>query len=399
MAKSPEPPLVAHVIHRLDVGGMENGLVNLINRIPQERYRHAVVCLTEHAEFRDRIRRENVPLFALHKREGNDLRLHFRLWRVLRDLKPTLVHTRNLAAIEGVLSAALAGAPYRVHGEHGRDVQDMDGTSLKYRLLRQALSPFVHRFIPLSNELETYLENRVGISPRKITRICNGVDTDKFRPARGGRSPLPLKGFAEPDSVVIGTVGRMKEVKNPLLLARAFIRLGELLPEHEHRMRLVMVGDGPLKSQIEEIVKSSGIESVVWLPGSRDDIPELLRGMDVFVLPSLVEGISNTILESMASGIPVVATEVGGNSELVDDGVTGALVPPDDLESMARAIADYVRDADCRRSQGRAGRLKTERDFSMERMVEAYLGVYDEVLYKFKPGQKEPSSRSIRCVA
>ncbi len=375
-----KPPLIAHVIYKLDVGGMENGLVNLINRIPPDRYRHAVVCLTESMEFSRRILREDVPFVALHKREGKDFGLYLRLWRAFRSLRPALVHSRNLAAIESVVPAALAGVPYRVHGEHGRDVQDIDGISLKYQLLRRLIAPLVDRFIPLSQELESYLEDRVGVPPSKMKRICNGVDTKTFKPSQTGPGLLVKKGFASPDSIVIGTVGRMQEVKNPLLLADAFIRLTGLMPEKKEHLRLIMVGEGPIRQPVETTLTSAGVSSMAWLPGSRDDVPDLLRAMDVFILPSRAEGISNTLLEAMACGVPVVATRVGGNPELVEDGVTGFLVPAEDVESMARAASEYVRDPEMRKRHGRAARLKVEREFSIDRMVANYMAVYDELL-------------------
>jgi sugar transferase (PEP-CTERM/EpsH1 system associated) len=375
-------PIVAHVIYRFDVGGMENGLVNLINRIPSERYSHAVISLTENTEFSQRIHRKEVSYHSLHKRQGKDPGLYFRLWRVLRSLRPALVHTRNLATVEAVVPAVVAGVPYRVHGEHGRDVQDIDGTSLKYCLLRRVLTPFVHKYIPLSQELEGYLVHRVGVSPFKVKRIPNGVDTETFRPPEKGKVLLPTPGFAEDDAIVIGNVGRLQEVKNPILLAESFKRIGELVPEARRHLRLVMIGDGPLKRRVEDSLKGLGIDSVTWLPGQRHDVAALVRGLDVFVLPSRVEGISNTLLEAMASGVPVVATRVGGNAEVVEDQETGLLVPPDDAESMAGAIARYVRDPELRKTHGLAGRQKVEREFSLDRMVDAYLSIYDELLAK-----------------
>ena len=143
-------PLVAHVIHRLDVGGLENGLVNLINRIPTGRFRHAIICLTNYSAFRQRIQRSDVPVFALNKPPGNSPVLHFKLWRLLMQLRPDIVHTRNLGALEGALPAALAGVPVRIHGEHGHDVGDLGGGSRKYQWFRRALKPFVHQYIALS---------------------------------------------------------------------------------------------------------------------------------------------------------------------------------------------------------------------------------------------------------
>ena len=373
-------PLIAHLIYRLDTGGLENGLVNLVNRMPADRYRHAIICLTEFTEFRNRIRREDVPVFALQKPPGNSPATQFRLWRLLRRLRPDILHTRNLAALEGTLAAALAGVPARVHGEHGRDVGDLDGSNPGRQRVRRFFKPFVHQYVALSKDLERYLRDRIGVAPQRITQLYNGVDTALFHPARVGRETLPPPGFSRPDAFVIGTVGRMQEVKDQLTLARAFVLLLRMAPSDGPPLRLVLAGDGPLREQAATILREGGAADHAWLAGERDDVSKIMRGLDLFVLPSLAEGISNTILEAMASGLPVVATEVGGNPELVTDGRTGALVPPADPPAMARALLRYCRDPAERRRQGTAARARAERSFSMSAMIEGYLGIYDRML-------------------
>jgi glycosyltransferase involved in cell wall biosynthesis len=179
---------------------------------------------------------------------------------------------------------------------------------------------------------------------------------------------------------VFGTVGRMQEVKDQPTLARAFVRLLALHPELKATARLALVGDGPLRARCAEILAAAGIADLAWLPGERSDVADVLRACDVFVLPSLGEGISNTILEAMATGLPVVATAVGGNPELVTDGETGALTPAADPEAMARAMAPYALDESRRRTHGAAGRATAERRFSLEAMVAAYVDVYDHAL-------------------
>lgn len=373
------PPLIAHVIHRLDVGGLENGLVNLINRMPSDRYRHTIVCLKDHTGFSARIERP-VELFEMHKREGKDPALYLRLWHLFRRLQPDIVHTRNLAALEAQLPALLTGVRHRVHGEHGRDIHDLDNTSRKYRWLRAAFRPLVQRYIPLSKELEAYLARDVGVPAGKIRRICNGVDRRRFQPAGERRAPLPIEGFAPADSVVVGTVGRMEAVKDQLTLARAFVRLAEQLPKRRERLRLVLIGDGALRSKCQRILADAGLAEQVWLPGSRDDVPELLRAFDIFVLPSLAEGISNTLLEAMASGLPVVATDVGGNGELVANGETGFIIPRADPFAMADAIQRYVENPGVRKTHATNARARAESEFSIDNMVNKYLAVYDELL-------------------
>jgi sugar transferase (PEP-CTERM/EpsH1 system associated) len=373
-------PLIAHVIYRLDVGGLENGLVNLINRIPAERFRHVIVSLTDYSAFRQRIQRGDVPVFALNKPPGNSPVTHFKLWRLLTQLRPDIVHTRNLAALEGTLPAALAGVPVRIHGEHGRDVEDLDGSNTRRQIVRRLFKPFVHRYIAVSRDLGFYLQKKVGVPPARIAQIYNGVDSERFHPAGERREEVPCAGFAGPENFVIGTVVRMQDVKDPVTLARAFVRLLHMVPNGTRRMRLVMIGDGPLRERVRVLLANAGVEQCAWLPGERNDVARIMRSFDLFVLPSLAEGISNTILEAMASGLPVLATDVGGNPELIEPGVTGTLVPRNDAESMASAMRAYVESAELCRRQGSEARRTVERRFGMEAMVNAYMAVYDQLL-------------------
>lgn len=373
-------PLIAHVIFRLDVGGLENGLVNLINRIPVNRFRHAIVCLTHHTDFRRRIRRDDVPVFALHKPPGNSLLTLVRLWSLLRKLQPDIAHTRNLAALEGSLPAALAGVPVRIHGEHGRDLSDLDGSNLSYQRVRRFFKPFVHHYVALSKDLERYLQGPIHVPHAKIAQIYNGVDAAVFRSNGQQREPLPMAGFAPDDAFVVGTVGRMQSEKDPLNLARAFVALHRSMPPGARPLRLVMVGEGPLRAQVAEYLREAGVADLAWLPGERGDVAQIMRSLDLFVLPSLAEGISNTILEAMASGLPVVATAVGGNPELIAQGRTGALVPPADAEKLAAAMREYALNTEIVQNHGRAARVEIEQRFGLDVMVKNYMDLYDRAL-------------------
>ncbi len=374
-------PLIAHVIYRLDVGGLENGLVNLINGLPAGRYRHAIICLKDYTDFRLRIHAPGVQYFALNKQEGKDPALYFRLWRLLRRLRPDLVHTRNLTALEAQLPAALAGVRCRIHSEHGRDVHDLDGTNPRYRRLRRLFRPLVDRYIALSQDLERYLRDPIAVSPDKLVQIYNGVDSTRFYPRTGAQRPT-LEGlpFSDDGLLLIGTIGRMETVKDQLTLVRAFLQVLEMQPEACRYLRLVLIGDGTQREQALSLLREAKAESLAWLPGARDDVADVLRCLDLFVLPSLAEGISNTILEAMASGLPVIATRVGGNAELVQEGVTGLLVPPSDPKAMAEAIGTYLQQPDLFKRHGAAGRERVEREFSLQRMLRQYEEVYDQVL-------------------
>jgi len=375
-------PLVAHVIQRLAIGGLENGLVNLINHMPEERYRNTIVCLADTTDYVRRITRKTVPVIALHQRQGQDFVVHWRLLKLLLRLRPAIVHTRNLGALEFQTIAALAGVPGRVHGEHGRDMHDLDGTKRKYKILRKTVQPFVQHYTAVSVDLAQWLVHTIGVRPNRVTQIYNGVDSEKFRPRNGPRAHLGAYGSFGPSSFVVGTVGRMESVKDQITLVRAFIHSVGRSSEARARLRLVMIGDGPLRLPAIELLRSAQMEELAWLPGERDDVPELMRSMDLFVLPSLREGISNTILEAMATGLPVVATRVGGNPELVEDGKTGMLVPHSDGVSMAIAIDSYFEDADKREAHGEAARKRVESEFTMNKMVAGYLAVYDSLLQR-----------------
>lgn len=376
-AASHDPrPLIVHVLFRLQVGGLENGVVNLINQMPADRYRHAIVCLSEATDFRKRIARDDVAIYEMHKKPGQDFASWFRLYHLFRRLAPQVVHTRNIGCLEAQIPAWAARVPCRVHGEHGWDVSDPDGSNRKYRWLRRLHAPLVHRFIALSRELQAYLLTRVGIARDKVVRIYNGVDTQRF--GDGREDGLPAD-FAGEGTVVFGTVGRMHGVKDQVNLCEAFIRLCDDRQRRPH-MRLVLVGDGPLREVCEQKLQAAGLSDQVWLAGKRDDVPPIMRGFDVFVLPSQAEGISNTILEAMASALPVIATDVGGNAELVDEGTTGALVPASDPAAMARRMADYAADSALRQAHGQAGRQRILDLFSMQRMCSAYGDVYQQLM-------------------
>jgi len=370
-------PLIAHVVHRFGIGGLENGVVNLINGLPTEAYRHAVVAFTEVTSLRERIRRDDVEYVSLHKPPGQGFRLFPALYRTFRRLAPAIVHTRNLGALEASFPAWLAGVPARVHGEHGWDVGDLDGSNRTYRVVRRMYRPFVHEYIALSRHLERYLVDRVGLPAAHVTQLYNGVDTARFEPA-DARLPIPGSPF-DPRDFVVGTVGRLQAVKDQVTLARAFVR-ASAMGGAARRLRLVVVGDGPLRAPIVQVLRDAELLDHAWLVGERDDIADILRGLDLFVLPSLAEGVSNTILEAMASGLPVVATRVGGNPELVAAGVTGALVPPAAPAALAEAIAALAADPSHARALGQAARREAVARFSLERMLHDYHAVYRRAL-------------------
>jgi sugar transferase (PEP-CTERM/EpsH1 system associated) len=374
------PPLVVHLVYRFDTGGMENGMVNLFNHLPREKYRHAVIALTDRTDFRNRITAQPVEFYSLNKKPGHDPAVFLQLFRLLRKLQPALLHTRNLAALEGQFVAVAAGVKGRIHGEHGRDTFDLYGQNWKYNLLRKTARPFVDRYIAVSRDLAGWLVRTVGVRPGRVNQIYNGVDSVRFHPRGAVRPSILPPGFVDEASVVFGSVGRIVLVKDFPTLVKAFILLVQGSEQARRRARLMLVGEGMARAQCQRLLNEAGMAELAWLPGERHDIAECLRAMDVFVLPSLNEGISNTILEAQSCGLPVIATRVGGNVELVEAGKTGTLVEPANPKFMAQVLRTYLDEPDRRKTEGLAARSKIESSHSLEAMAAAYQAVYDRVL-------------------
>jgi sugar transferase (PEP-CTERM/EpsH1 system associated) len=373
-------PLIAHVLFRLGTGGLENGVVNLINTMPDEKYQHAVICMTDYTDFRNRIKKDDVQVYCLNKKPGKDFAVYFRLWKLLRKIRPDILHTRNLSALEAQLSGLLAGIKHRIHGEHGRDIDDVDGTNPRYVLLRRLFQPAVQRYIPMSKDLETWLINRIRVPAKKITQIYNGVDLSRFKISGNKPADLLPPGFRSSNLLLIGTVGRLDPVKDQITLMQAFIHLVNTYPAERNKVRLALVGSGLLQPKLRELSLEAGIDDLIWFAGERNDVADIMRALDLFVLPSINEGISNTILEAMATELPVIATDVGGNPELVINNQTGYLVPKQNPIAMAEAFKKYLDNRSLLARHGKAGRARCESTFSLKRMITDYMNVYDSLL-------------------
>lgn len=361
---------IVHVVRSLEVGGLENGVVNVVSALDGE-VDQVVVCMTRAGALASRL-----PAAARVVELGvatRDRLAMLRLARLFRRLRPGIVHSRNWPTIEAIPAARMARVPVVIHGEHGREAADPEGRDARRNRVRRLLAPLVDRFVAVSADLEGWLARDVRIPARKLVTVRNGVDTTRFSDdmREVGRRTLGVAA----DASVVGTVGRLDPVKDHASLLCAFARLGGRYPD----ALLVVVGDGPCRAELEAIARQAGMSARVRFLGERSDVPALLAGMDVFVLPSIAEGISNTILEALASGLPVVATRVGGNPELVVDGVTGSLVPPRDAAALAAAVAEYLDDGPLRRAHGKAARARAVECFSLDRMVNGYRRLYAEL--------------------
>lgn len=365
---------VLHVVDALGVGGTELCTANVIERT-LERFAHAVCCVRDGGVIAERLEAQGVPVTVLHKRTGNDWTVPLRIARLCRQIAPDIVHSRNWGSIDAIIGARLAGVPVVIHSEHGRDAGDPNGTNRRRNRARRLLSVLVDRMAAVSDQLGRWLVEEVGIRETKVSVLKNGVDAEKFERCNDRAALRERHGYA-PEDIVVGTVGRLAAVKNQAALLEA---LGELLPVHGN-IRVAIVGDGPERPALVQQIRSRGLDRTAALLGNRDDVSDLLSMFDVFVLSSIGEGLCNTILEAMAVGLPVVATAVGGNPELVEDGVTGLLVPAADAGALARAVERYAIDEQLRRDHGTAGRRRVLQQFTLDRMVERYVALYESEL-------------------
>ena len=367
--------LILHVVYSFGVGGLENVIVQLVNRLPRGQFRHVILALSTITDFRNRVERDDVEFIALNKPPGHAFGLYPEIFRLFRKLKPDVIHTCNLAALEVQPLAWLAGIRNRVHAEHGLEMSNAKSYG-RHRFLRRIYKFFVSRQIAVSEKLFDYLKREIGVPEQSLTLIANGVDTVLFSPREPGSIDAGDMSFAKGRHWTVGSVGRLEHIKNQLFLARAFVLLVQNHPECRESLRLAIVGEGRLKSQIIEILNDGQVIDLAWLPGERNDIPDILANLDCFVLPSYSEGTSCTLQEAMASSLAVVATAVGGTPALIESGSNGTLVQPDDDEALAVAIHAYCSDAALAGKHGSLARQQAEKDFSIASMIQQYEEVF-----------------------
>jgi glycosyltransferase involved in cell wall biosynthesis len=260
-----------------------------------------------------------------------------------------------------------------IHSEHGRDINTMNGDPLRRRVFRRFCYSLCDEVFAVSRELREHYAKQVRFAPSKINVIPNGVDLDRFRPDPATRARLRAGIGASEQEIILGTVGRLDPVKDhATLLAAAEQVIGAGMP-----VRVVIVGDGPNKEQLQAAIdKSSSLQGRITLAGESSKPEDWLNSFDVFVLPSLSEGMSNTVLEAMATELPCVVTAVGANPDLVESDKTGFLVEPRDFRSLAARMLQLAADRDLCSAFGRSARQRVERDFSLQRMLENYSRLY-----------------------
>lgn len=365
---------VTHLIFSLEVGGMENGVVNLCNRLDPELFDTSICVMQAGGGLEERLDRDRVTLYEVRRNFGNDptlpLRIAGQFWRRGVDI----VHTHNWVTLfEGSVAKTLSRVPVMLHGEHGYPMEERPRNVKVQRFL---WSKAATQLLTVSSELGDSMASLTGLPRDGIAVLPNGVDTTRFQPHPEDRVRLRAEFDLPAEGIMIGMVARLDPVKNHVGAIRA---LGKLRREGLD-VHLALAGGGDLQESLETVAKEEGVDSHVHFLGFRTNVDKIYNALDIFLLNSHREGMSNTIVEAMASGLPVVATRVGANPESVVDGETGYLVPPDDSETLATTLGKLV-DKDVRDRFSRAARQRIEENFSIDRMVERYTDIY----LKFSP--------------
>ncbi|WP_165244799.1 glycosyltransferase [Paludisphaera soli] len=367
----PDAPVpIALTITDLDVGGAERALTSLAVGLDRRRWSPLVLNLSGEGALAATIRSAGVPCESLGlSRRRPDLAV-LRLAKALRRHRPALVQSFLFHAnVLSRLAGPLAGSPWMLGGLRVAEHQKGWHLTLDRMTNRLACGS-----VCVSEGVRRFSVERGGLDPDRLTVIPNGVDPSRFDEAE----PTPRKSLGVPEDVVLAlTVGRLDVQKGLPDLLEAVERVGD----GPAPWRLAIVGDGPMRGWLDaQVAERSGLAGRVVVLGRRDDVPSLLRSADLLVHAAHWEGMPNVVLEAMAAGLPVISTAVEGVEELVIPGRTGRIVPAGDPPGLAAAIFEALTDREIERSQGKAGRLRVEAEFSTRRMVARYEELWSKVL-------------------
>ena len=365
---------VMHLLPSLNIGGMENGIVNVTNRIDRQRFKVSICCINELGPMASRIGEGAATLLCLEQGPGLSPALFKTLFGILRTRDVDILHTHNhYTSVYGVPAGRAAGIRV-ICGLHGFG-RNLRATRPRKKRVDAILCHLAHHVACVAKQLEDMVCSDFHVPGRKVTTIINGVDCHRFACPPAARDRLRVELGVRDSDLVIGSVGRLSYEKNYGLLLDAAAGVLTRFP-----IRVLLVGDGPETDSLRSQAASLGLEDRVIMPGERRDVPELMSAMDVFVLPSLIEGLPNTVLEAMCAGLPVVATSVGGTPDVVAHGVSGFLVPSNNAAALGEALESLLGDGDLRREMGLSGRRLAQTKFSMERMVREYEALYERVV-------------------
>jgi glycosyltransferase involved in cell wall biosynthesis len=364
---------VLHIVPTLNPGGAERVVVHIVTRLNPQRYEAAVVSLGKREECDlDRLLEEaGVEVRYLGKPPGFDYRMYSRLHRALRDYRPDVVHTHIQVlryALPSMLLLKRTSLLHTIHNLAEREVEPRARFIHRYA--------FNHGVVPIGVATEVALsaERLYGIQRCRV--ISNGIPTDRYaHPQISRKDWRAIEGFGDND-VLFACVARFAPQKNHAMLLKAF-RQGPASYPNAH---LVLVGEGTLRPQLEETVKNLGLVNQVHFLGLRADIPDVLSAMDVFALGSDYEGNPLSVMEAMASGLPIVSTAAGGVPTLFENGKEGQMVQPGDVQGLSLSMVSLLQNRELRQALGRAAARRAREQFDVSTMIRAHEALYESLV-------------------
>jgi len=366
------PLRLTHLVQGLDIGGLEKIVASLVLSLDSAAFESRVICYDELGSLVPRLEQAGIEVQLLKRKPGVDLGYVARLFSHLSSHSADILHLHNPTALfYGTLAGWFARVPVIVYTDHGRDFE----SSRRNRLTHWLFARMVDQVVAVSDSMKRQLVEIEGVPAACVMVIQNGIGADCFAGPGRRHEVRAALGLYE-GQPVLGVVARLDRVKNHALLLRAMKRILDRLPT----AMLLVIGDGPLRGALEALAVEVGVSEHVTFLGAREDVPNLLAAIDVFVLPSISEGLSLTLLECCAAGRPMVATDVGGNREVIRHGENGLLVPPGDEQALAFAVTGVLTDHQRAARMGEAARRRFEAEFSLDTMVSRYRALYERLL-------------------
>jgi sugar transferase (PEP-CTERM/EpsH1 system associated) len=361
---------VMHILYSFDMGGLENNIANLINSMDHKRFSHSICIFSDKTAAFQKVKTEDVKIFIVRRRFANDPTLVFRLARLLKKERPDIACTYNWGGIEGIPASRMGGIKTIIHSEHGFDAEEIYRQKLRRIFIRRLLLEKCDKIIAVSRFIRRWLAETVKISKEKIAYMPNGCDLKIFYPGKDTEKRRSL-GVEERD-IVIGSVGSLKEMKGFDELVTAFAKIAK----ERDSLKLLLIGDGPQKDGLKRLAENLGVAKKTIFTGEIIETAFLYRAMDIFVLPSLAENFPIALLEAMATGLPIVATDVGDVRYMLDEENGGVIVKVKDAPAISRGV-EYLLDdrTEAIRRSGFA-RKRVEELFSLDRMAAAYGSLY-----------------------
>ncbi len=362
---------ICYLINCLIHAGAQSVLINLLENIDREKYQPVVISLEARVPLADRIKELKIPVYSANVSSKYDIKAAWKLYKLLKNINPDILHTHLFHSdITGRIFGKACGIPVIINTVHNIKF----GNRLRDFINKK--SDFMSDYtVTICQAATDVMVKKKLVSPDKIKVIYNGIDPDKYfinKSASVKERITAELGLAADKNLAI-SIGRLRYVKGFSYLLQAL----KLIEEELANWHFLIVGDGELRSQLEEEAYNLGLSDYVSFPGVRDDIPQLLAASEFLVLSSLWEGLPLVIEEGMAAELPVIATKVGGVPELVEEGKTGYLVDPADSRQLAEALEKIMSIPVIERKQmGKKGRTRVEKLFNIKKMTADYEGVY-----------------------